>query len=75
MGGVAVAGDDRDNALNPCVVSSVLDGSLAFVCAVPGVSESPKPLSAGDCASCIILLEGNENISRGVDEAGRSDCG
>ena len=71
---MTVAGGDEANALSLSALSSVLDGSAAFDWALPASKESAACPPAGSCTSLILLLEGNEDISRGVDEVGTSDC-
>lgn len=73
VGAAGVVGDIGGSALDVCVVSFLLDRSSAFDCALPLSVESANCLFAADCASVMLLFKGNEDISRGVDEVGRSD--
>lgn len=71
----AIVGADWSSGWEACVFSSVLDRSSAFD---PGFAVFIGPvncLSPDDGASLVVLFDGKEDISRGVDGVRNSDCG
>ena len=68
-----MVGDDESAEPEVCVFCSVFDVSTVSDRIFPGSNDSAVCLSAVDRASLTLLFEGNDDISRGVDEVWRSD--